>query len=234
MVITCFICFRGSACKSGDVERNSHRFQAPVFRRLRPALEKDERRLVRVSAEESTRGLIIHELFHGLGFGSGGWVNVFGADGGRRKILEQKTPGAARIGRAPKPKASLKRKNRPFASDIFLFFLNAPLVLRGNRSLLEMKVFFFFHGLNHIEGCRGPREALAFFWVVKFRIVFNISAKGTQRGWVPAPPAQSWNQRSSGVFCESNRAWRIAHRIEPVHCSERFDFSLFFFCRGGW
>ncbi|CAJ1357859.1 unnamed protein product, partial [Effrenium voratum] len=44
----------------------------------------------RATLLESTRGLIIHELFHGLGFGSGGWVNVFGADGGRRKILEQK------------------------------------------------------------------------------------------------------------------------------------------------
>ena len=34
-------------------------------------------------------GLVIHELFHGLGFGSGGWLDAFDAKGQRRTIIQQ-------------------------------------------------------------------------------------------------------------------------------------------------
>lgn len=37
----------------------------------------------------SQRGLVIHELFHGLGFGSGGWLDAFDAKGQRRTIIQQ-------------------------------------------------------------------------------------------------------------------------------------------------
>lgn len=37
----------------------------------------------------SQRGLVIHELFHGLGFGSGGWLDAFDANGKRRTIIQQ-------------------------------------------------------------------------------------------------------------------------------------------------
>ncbi|CAJ1378386.1 unnamed protein product [Effrenium voratum] len=35
------------------------------------------------------RGLVLHEAFHGLGFGSGIWQNSYSSDGGRRQILRQ-------------------------------------------------------------------------------------------------------------------------------------------------
>lgn len=38
---------------------------------------------------ESQRGLVIHELFHGLGFGSSGWLDTFDGNGKRRTIIQQ-------------------------------------------------------------------------------------------------------------------------------------------------
>jgi len=38
-------------------------------------------------------GLVIHELFHGLGFGSGGWLDAFDANGKRRTIIQQLKAG---------------------------------------------------------------------------------------------------------------------------------------------
>ena len=34
-------------------------------------------------------GLVIHELFHGLGFGSSGWLDTFDGNGKRRTIIQQ-------------------------------------------------------------------------------------------------------------------------------------------------
>ena len=38
----------------------------------------------------SAKGLVIHEVFHGLGFGSGAWLNAYGSGGQRRTLLEQR------------------------------------------------------------------------------------------------------------------------------------------------
>ena len=34
-------------------------------------------------------GLVIHELFHGLGFGSSGWLDTFDPNGKRRSVIQQ-------------------------------------------------------------------------------------------------------------------------------------------------
>jgi len=46
--------------------------------------------LPRETLLSSARGLVIHEVFHGLGFGSGGWLNTFTSTGERRTLLEQR------------------------------------------------------------------------------------------------------------------------------------------------
>ncbi|CAK9068968.1 Leishmanolysin-like, partial [Durusdinium trenchii] len=33
--------------------------------------------------------LVIHELFHGLGFGSSGWLDTFDPNGKRRSVIQQ-------------------------------------------------------------------------------------------------------------------------------------------------
>ena len=38
----------------------------------------------------SARALVIHEVFHGLGFGSRAWLNAYGSSGERRTLLEQR------------------------------------------------------------------------------------------------------------------------------------------------